>query len=174
MPNVESSFQNPRVFSINDEFIVIIGWENPNNGVGTNADKGTLFIEKTCNSDSATFWIKKNSADPQSWNTWSQGSSSGSVVIAPSATQTVDTVAIVDYDTAKWLININDGISKSQSYTMEARAKGIETKYTRYAIIGDKNLQFTTFITSDGTTMIFSIQNNELNPVTVKYNRIAI
>jgi len=174
MPHVEQSFENYRVLSIADEIIFYYGWNNPNDGNGTPASRGTIFIEKTCDSNNATLWIKKEDNDPKSWDTWGVGDSTGSVVITPMATQTIDTFALADFTTAKWLINMVDGVSKSQSYTMEARAYGTDTDYTRYGIIGTRNMLFHTGLTSDGTTFTFNITNYESNSITVKYRRMAI
>jgi len=173
MTPIEKSFQNPRVFSINDEFIVIVGWNNPNDGPGTHADKGTLFIEKTCSSDNGTLWIKKQSSDPKSWDTWVSGIVTGSVVVAPAATETIDTVLLATYDTMDWIINVNDHVSKSQAFKQYARANGTNVDYTQFAVLGDK-MSFVNSITSDGTSMTYQVTNNEANSITVKYRRVAI
>lgn len=73
MVRVERSFENPNAISIDDEIIIIYGWANPNNGNGTHASKGTIFLEKTCGVQSAVFWLKLNDTDPKSWVTWGTG-----------------------------------------------------------------------------------------------------
>lgn len=76
MQRVESAYNDKRFFSINDEFIVGVIWENPNDansGAGINADKGTIVVQKTCNAETSFFWIKYDSNNPKSWRTWGEG-----------------------------------------------------------------------------------------------------
>lgn len=173
MVRVERSFDNKKVLSIDDKVVIMYGEANPNLGNGTHASKGTLFVEEPPSSLEAVFWIKRHTSDPRSWETWDTSFATNSVLIPPSQTRTIDTVALADFTTYRWLVDITDSISKTQSYQMIGRTRGTDVDYSRFAILGEK-VFFSISLTSDGTYLTYDITNNEANAITVKHQRQAV
>jgi len=96
----------------------------------------------------------------------------GLIVIAPSATEIIDTVNLTNFSIAKWFLRLDEG-SQRQSSQFEARALGTVIECVRYAILGQK-ISFTTSVISDGSIMTFSITNNESTDLTVRFRRNVI
>jgi len=97
----------------------------------------------------------------------------GTVNIAASGTEDVDTVSLSLSKTIKWIINIDNGGLKSQSLEVLARARSTSCDYSRYSIAGE-DIDYDLVVTSDGSDMTLTITNNEGVTITVKFLRFML
>lgn len=172
MGALEQSFDNKNVLSLGDRVVLVFGSRNPNDEQ-FKGNKGIIFVEQPAQEgEQAVLWIKRSNQDNQSWETW-ENVVTNSVVVGPGNTEEVDKFALADFTTSQWLMDLDDGTSKKQSFEMLGQAKGTAVDYTRFAILGDK-IDFDILLSSDGTEMKLEMKNNESNAITIKYRRRAI
>lgn len=169
----ERSRDDVKVFSLEDKIVVIYGTVNPMVAPGIDAPKGTMFIQQPPGTAAdATFWIKKG-LGPTEWDTWDAGNITGVVVIPPSNTKNIDSFPVSQFSSANYLIDVDNGVSKSQTFNINCKVKGSSADYSRYGKVG-VGMNFSINISSDGVTYTFDITNNESSAITVKYERLAI
>jgi len=143
MTHVECTEVNGlKVYSIGDEIIFIVGWNNPNNGDGVKASRGTIFIEKTCGVNDSVFWIKKRDSDPKSWDSWSGGNTDVTngqgVNVDPTSGYVCDEVAVNAFAAIKWFLMVksNSTPANRRAYEVYALNDGATTvDETVYAVL---------------------------------------
>lgn len=94
--------------------------------------------------------------------------------VASSATSTVDTLAIADYRSVKWLLTLEDPTGGSY-YASEVMAvnTGSEVDYSEYSVVGDGG-PYDVFAEIVGSNIEFKITNPSTNILNIKFIRFKV
>jgi len=93
--------------------------------------------------------------------------------IPAGGTQVVDTIALTDAKTGKWILRFNAGSNVASSEVMGHIGKSGAPAWAQAFLLGDR-INYSVFTSTDGSNLFLNITNNTAGTLAVWFRRTAV